>query len=211
MCIYVCTPLTNPPPTGIIHPLTPPTLPPPHTLPLSLPPLPLTPLPHPLTPGIILYWAPRPYNLRQGRTRRSEDVPLINNWFREHCPSTAAVKIRVSYQKLLKCWVYNQLKAKPPKARPSRSLSLCAFSLCVSALSQNSVTIVWWAVVNGIHTLSLSFSSFFPFLPSLTQHPPPPPPINTGNEQEEPLPLPQGDQVLPADGAGLGRGGHPGM
>jgi pre-mRNA-processing factor 8 len=26
------------------------------------------------------------------------------------------VKIRVSYQKLLKCWVYNQLKHRPPKA-----------------------------------------------------------------------------------------------
>lgn len=30
-------------------------------------------------------------------------------------PITRQVKIRVSYQKLLKCWVYNQLKTKAPK------------------------------------------------------------------------------------------------
>lgn len=56
-----------------------------------------TALNQPLEPGIILYWAPRPYNLRQGRTRRAEDVPLINNWFREHCPSTAAVRKIILY------------------------------------------------------------------------------------------------------------------
>lgn len=36
--------------------------------------------------GIALLWAPRPFSLRSGRTRRSVDVPLINNWFHEHCP-----------------------------------------------------------------------------------------------------------------------------
>lgn len=36
--------------------------------------------------GIALLWAPRPFNLRSGRTRRSVDVPLINNWFHERCP-----------------------------------------------------------------------------------------------------------------------------
>jgi len=36
-------------------------------------------------PGIALYWAPRPFNLRSGRTRRAIDVPLVNSWFQEHC------------------------------------------------------------------------------------------------------------------------------
>ncbi|KAM3567194.1 hypothetical protein VYU27_010655, partial [Nannochloropsis oceanica] len=72
--------------------------------------------------GIILYWSPRPFNLRQGRTRRAEDVPLINAWFKEHCTSTAAVKVRVSYQKLLKCWLFNQLKSRPPKSQTKKSL-----------------------------------------------------------------------------------------
>lgn len=31
------------------------------------------------------------------------------------CNDGSQVKIRVSYQKLLKCWVYNQLKHRPPK------------------------------------------------------------------------------------------------
>jgi hypothetical protein len=36
--------------------------------------------------GIALLWAPRPFNLRSGRTRRAVDVPLVNTWFHEHCP-----------------------------------------------------------------------------------------------------------------------------
>lgn len=66
--------------------------------------------------GIACYWAPRPYNQRTGRTRRAFDVPLVNSWFMEHCPQSHPVKVRVSYQKLLKCWVLNQLHHRPPKA-----------------------------------------------------------------------------------------------
>lgn len=45
--------------------------------------------------GIALLYAPRPFNLRSGRTRRSVDVPLINEWFHEHCPQSYPVKVRV--------------------------------------------------------------------------------------------------------------------
>ena len=65
--------------------------------------------------GITLYWAPRPFNMRSGHTRRALDVPLVNQWFHEHCPADYPVKVRVSYQKLLKCWVLNQLHHRPPK------------------------------------------------------------------------------------------------
>ncbi len=44
--------------------------------------------------GISLYWAPRPFNLRQGNTRRAIDVPLVNSWFHEHCPPNHPVKAR---------------------------------------------------------------------------------------------------------------------
>lgn len=37
--------------------------------------------------GIALMWAPRPFNMRSGRTRRAIDVPLVKSWYREHCPS----------------------------------------------------------------------------------------------------------------------------
>lgn len=43
--------------------------------------------------GIGLYWAPRPYNLRQGTMRRAIDVPLVNSWFHEHCPPNHPVKV----------------------------------------------------------------------------------------------------------------------
>ena len=40
--------------------------------------------------GIALLWAPHPFNRRSGRTRRAVDVPLVNNWFHEHCPQARA-------------------------------------------------------------------------------------------------------------------------
>jgi pre-mRNA-processing factor 8 len=59
---------------------------------------------------------------RSGHTRRAVDVPLINNWYLEHCPPNLPVKVRVSYQKLLKCWVLNQLHHKAPKSLNKRNL-----------------------------------------------------------------------------------------
>ena len=59
---------------------------------------------------------------RSGRTRRSVDVPLINNWFYEHCPPNNPVKVRVSYQKLLKMYVLNRLHHRHPKNLKKKSL-----------------------------------------------------------------------------------------
>lgn len=70
--------------------------------------------------GISLLWAPRPFNLRSGRCRRALDIPLVQSWYREHCPAGHPVKVRVSYQKLLKCFVLNALKHRPPKALNKR-------------------------------------------------------------------------------------------
>ncbi|XP_013405996.1 pre-mRNA-processing-splicing factor 8 isoform X1 [Lingula anatina] len=72
--------------------------------------------------GIALLWAPRPFNLRSGRSRRALDVPLVKSWYREHCPSGMPVKVRVSYQKLLKYFVLNALHHRPPKAQKKRYL-----------------------------------------------------------------------------------------
>ncbi|CAG0915719.1 unnamed protein product [Notodromas monacha] len=72
--------------------------------------------------GISLLWAPRPYNLRSGRSRRAVDVPLVKTWYMEHCPAGMPVKVRVSYQKLLKYFVLNALKHRPPKAQKKRYL-----------------------------------------------------------------------------------------
>lgn len=72
--------------------------------------------------GIELYHAPRPFNLRSGRMRRAQDVPLVKAWYLEHCPAAHPVKVRVSYQKLLKCYVLNQLHHRPPKAMTKKNL-----------------------------------------------------------------------------------------
>ncbi|KAI6190216.1 WD repeat-containing protein 48-like protein [Aphelenchoides bicaudatus] len=72
--------------------------------------------------GIALLWAPRPFNMRSGRTRRVLDVPLVKTWYKEHCPAGMPVKVRVSYQKLLKVYVLNSLKQRPPKPQKRRYL-----------------------------------------------------------------------------------------
>ncbi|ODN04627.1 Pre-mRNA-processing-splicing factor 8 [Orchesella cincta] len=72
--------------------------------------------------GIALLWSPRPYNMRSGRTRRSLDIPLVKTWYKEHCPPGQPVKVRVSYQKLLKYYVLNALKHRPPKPQKKRYL-----------------------------------------------------------------------------------------
>ena len=72
--------------------------------------------------GVALYHAPRPFNLRTGHTRRALDVPLIKSWYLEHAPQAYPVKVRVSYQKLLKYYVLNELHHRPPKAQGKKFL-----------------------------------------------------------------------------------------
>lgn len=72
--------------------------------------------------AIALWWAPDPYNRRSGRMRRAQDIPLVKNWYLEHCPPGQPVKVRVSYQKLLKCFVLNELKTRPEKAMTKKNL-----------------------------------------------------------------------------------------
>lgn len=72
--------------------------------------------------GIALLYAPHPFNKRSGRTRRACDVPLVNEWFHEHCPQSYPVKVRVSYQKLLKMYVLNVLHHRTPKNMKKKSL-----------------------------------------------------------------------------------------
>ncbi|EIW70772.1 hypothetical protein TREMEDRAFT_38390 [Tremella mesenterica DSM 1558] len=72
--------------------------------------------------AIALFWAPYPYNRRSGATRRAQDVPLVKNFYLEHCPPDQPVKVRVSYQKMLKVFVLNALHHKRPKAMVKRNL-----------------------------------------------------------------------------------------
>lgn len=47
---------------------------------------------------------------------------MVKSWYQEHCPPGQPVKVRVSYQKLLKYFVLNALKQRPPKAQKKRYL-----------------------------------------------------------------------------------------
>lgn len=73
--------------------------------------------------AIALWWAPAPFDKRSGRTVRAVDVPLIKDWYaKERCPPNQPVKVRVSYQKLLKKHVLNKLKTRNPKAGAKKYL-----------------------------------------------------------------------------------------
>ncbi|KAI9804824.1 MAG: Pre-mRNA-processing-splicing factor 8 [Sarcosagium campestre] len=71
--------------------------------------------------AIALWWAPYPFDRRSGRMVRAHDVPLVKQWYLEHCPQGQPVKVRVSYQKLLKTYVLNELHKKP-KAQNKQNL-----------------------------------------------------------------------------------------
>lgn len=72
--------------------------------------------------AIALWWAPYPFDRRSGRMVRAQDVALVKQWYLEHCPQGQPVKVRVSYQKLLKTYVLNELHKKRPKAQNKQNL-----------------------------------------------------------------------------------------
>ncbi|ODH52412.1 pre-mRNA-processing-splicing factor 8 [Paracoccidioides brasiliensis] len=72
--------------------------------------------------AIALWWAPYPFDRRSGKMVRAQDVPLVKQWYLEHCPQGQPVKVRVSYQKLLKTYVLNELHKKKPKAQSKQNL-----------------------------------------------------------------------------------------
>ena len=72
--------------------------------------------------AIALWWAPYPFDRRSGKMVRAQDVPLVKQWYLEHVPAGQPVKVRVSYQKLLKTFVLNELHKKKPKSQNQQNL-----------------------------------------------------------------------------------------
>jgi pre-mRNA-processing factor 8 len=72
--------------------------------------------------AIALWWAPYPFDRRSGEMVRAQDVPLVKQWYLEHVPQGQPVKVRVSYQKLLKSFVLNELHKKSPKGQNKQNL-----------------------------------------------------------------------------------------
>ncbi|KAK4554222.1 pre-mRNA-splicing factor 8 [Recurvomyces mirabilis] len=72
--------------------------------------------------AIALWWAPFPFDQRSGKMVRAQDVPLVKQWYLEHVPAGQPVKVRVSYQKLLKTYVLNELHKRPAKAQNKQNL-----------------------------------------------------------------------------------------
>ncbi|KAJ5163270.1 uncharacterized protein N7500_005100 [Penicillium coprophilum] len=72
--------------------------------------------------AIALWWAPHPFDKRSGKMVRAQDVPLVKQWYLEHCPQGQPVKVRVSYQKMLKTYVLNELHKGAPKAHSKQNL-----------------------------------------------------------------------------------------
>ncbi|ODV93721.1 hypothetical protein PACTADRAFT_77234 [Pachysolen tannophilus NRRL Y-2460] len=63
--------------------------------------------------GIELLKAYFPFNRRSGKMVRAEDVALMKDFYLERSSNEYPVKVRVSYQKLLKTYVLNELHTNP--------------------------------------------------------------------------------------------------
>ena len=67
--------------------------------------------------ALDVFAACSPFNRRSGHTRRAEDVALVKPWYRERLGRSAAVKTRISQQRLVGKDVLNKLHAKPPSGQ----------------------------------------------------------------------------------------------
>ena len=72
--------------------------------------------------GITLWWVPDLYNCCSGHMRHTQDIPLVKNWYLEHCPPNKVVKDQVLYQKLLNCFILNELRLWPEMAMTKKNL-----------------------------------------------------------------------------------------
>lgn len=72
--------------------------------------------------AISLLHAPYPFSESEGRMVRAQDVALVKPWYLERAPAGLPVKVRVSYQKLLKTYVLNSLHERRPSAQKKRTL-----------------------------------------------------------------------------------------
>ncbi|KAL5624781.1 hypothetical protein BROUX41_004841 [Berkeleyomyces rouxiae] len=76
--------------------------------------------------AIQLWWAPFPFDRRSGRMVRAQDVPLVKQFYLEHPvpndKNRIPIKVSVSYQKLLKTYILNELHEKPAKSLNNQSL-----------------------------------------------------------------------------------------
>ena len=94
--------------------------------------------------------------------------------YREHCPSGHPVKVRVSYQKLLKCYVLNALKHRPPKAQKKRYCFMAEVVVMKYYLWLSICTIFTWVssgVLFSVPHLGMNFficiqhgTQYFPLL-----------------------------------------------
>ena len=67
--------------------------------------------------GLELLWS-RPFYLETGVKRKNAiDIPLVNEWYFEKCPTGNPIKVRVSYQKLIKHRVKNYIKKQKCRDR----------------------------------------------------------------------------------------------
>ncbi|SCU92397.1 LANO_0E00694g1_1 [Lachancea nothofagi CBS 11611] len=69
--------------------------------------------------AIALFHAPFPFNRRSGNTIRAQDVALIKRWYLQKPEGELPIKVRISYQKLLKNYVLNELKS-PSSSKDSK-------------------------------------------------------------------------------------------
>ncbi|KAG7660465.1 uncharacterized protein J8A68_006022 [[Candida] subhashii] len=71
--------------------------------------------------ALQLLSAPFPFNRRSGKMIRAQDVALTKSWYKRPAPKGSTTKVRISYQKLLKNHILNDLHNPPGRKNKSRN------------------------------------------------------------------------------------------
>ncbi|ODV81188.1 PROCN-domain-containing protein [Suhomyces tanzawaensis NRRL Y-17324] len=71
--------------------------------------------------ALSLWWAPYPFNRRSGKMIRAQDTAFIKKWYKQRPPKDSPIKVRISYQKLLKGYVLNELHNPPGHSKASKN------------------------------------------------------------------------------------------
>lgn len=94
--------------------------------------------------ALDLFEAPFPFNRRSGKTVRAQDVSLVKSWYKQHPSKSNPQKVKVSYQKLLKTYVSNELKSNNKKRKQSKKIGNASLLKTLKSTKYFQETTIDW-------------------------------------------------------------------
>ncbi|KAK6202977.1 NUC071 domain-containing protein [Scheffersomyces amazonensis] len=89
--------------------------------------------------ALTLFHAPYPFNRRQGHMIRAQDAALVKAWYQQHAPPNTKIKNRISYQKLLKNSILNELHTTKTSTKTKTKTKLLKSLKATKYFQQTSI------------------------------------------------------------------------